>query len=101
MYNTLLGIPVEFWTVGCFAIAFVYGSFWPRPPRTSTTPRTIWQQVVLRWFHAATWLCLGLASLSLKYVGATAAQVLGVLGFLGYITFMVVFVREKFRYPQG
>jgi hypothetical protein len=56
---------------------------------------------VLRWFHAITWLCLGLASLSLKYVGATAAQVLGVLGFLGYITFMVVFVREKFRYPQG
>ena len=101
MQNTLMGIPVEFWTVVCVAIAVVYGNLWPRPPRTATTPRTAWQQLVLRWFHAGTWLCLGLAALSLKYVGATTAQVLGVLGLLSYITFMTVFVREKLRYPQG
>jgi hypothetical protein len=59
------------------------------------------QQLVLRWFHALTWALLGLATLSLKYVGVTGAQILGALGFLSYITFMVVFVREKMRYPQG
>jgi hypothetical protein len=96
-----MGIPVEFWAIACFAIAVVYNSFWPRPPRTATAARTAWQQLVLRWFHSAIWLCLGLAALSLKYIGATAAQILALLGLLGYLTFMAVFVREKLRYPQG
>lgn len=101
MSNTLMGIPVEFWAVLCFAVAGIYTIFWPRPPRTATEPRTPWQHLVLRWFHAATWVCLGLAALALKFVGVTAAQTLGILGLLGYLTFMVVFVREKVRYPQG
>jgi hypothetical protein len=99
--NTLLGLPVEAWAIVCFAVAGAYANFWPRPPRTATAPRTTWQQLVLRWFHAATWLCLGLAALAVKYVGATAAQILGLLALVGYLTFMVVFVREKMRYPQG
>jgi hypothetical protein len=56
---------------------------------------------VLRWFHAATWLCLGVAALAVKYAGATAAQILGLLALVAYLTFMLVFVREKMRYPQG
>ncbi len=101
MYNTLMGIPVEVWASICFAVAAAYAIFWPRPPRTGTTPRTLWQQIVLRWFHAATWLSLGLASLALKFLGVSAAQFLGLLGLLGYLTFMTVFIREKLRYPQG
>jgi hypothetical protein len=101
VYNTLLGIPVEFLAAICFAIAAAYATFWPRPPRTATEPRTAWQQLVLRWFHALTWLLLGLACLALKFVGVTAAQILGLLGLASYVTFMVVFVREKTRYPQG
>ena len=101
MDNTLLGLPVEVWAIVCFAIAGVYVVFWPRPPRTATTPRTLWQQLVLRWLHAVIWLCLGLAALALKYVGITAAQILGLLGLIGYFTFMTVFFREKLRYPQG
>jgi hypothetical protein len=96
-----MGIPVEFWASVCFAVAAAYAIFWPRPPRTASAPRTIWQQIVLRWFHAATWFCLGLATLALKFVGVSAAQILGLLGLLGYLTFMTVFVREKMRHPQG
>jgi hypothetical protein len=99
--ESLLGLPVEILAAICFAVAATYTIFWPRPPRTATTPRTAWQHLVLRWFHALTWVCLGLAALSLKYVGVTAAQVLGILGLLGYLIFMATFMREKMRYPQG
>ena len=99
--NTLLGLPVEIWATICFAVAGAYAIFWPRPPRTATTPRTAWEHFVLRWFHTLTWLSLGLAALAVKYAGASAAQILGLLGLVGYVTFMVVFVREKLRYPQG
>ena len=101
MYDTLLGIPVEIIAAICFAIAAAYGSFWPRPPRSATEPRTFWQHLVLRWFHTLTWLCLGLAALAVKFIGMTAAQILGLLGLVSYVTFMAVFLREKLRYPQG
>jgi hypothetical protein len=101
VHDTLLGIPVEIVAVICFAIAAAYATYWPRPPRTATTPRTTWQHFVLRWFHALTWLCLGLASLALKFIGVTSAQILGLLGLAGYLIFMAVFMREKLRYPQG
>lgn len=101
MDNTLMGIPVEIVAAICFAIAAAYATFWPRPPRTATEPRSPWQQFVLRWFHALTWICLGLAALAVKFAGISAAQLLGLLGLAGYLTFMVVFVREKMRYPQG
>ena len=99
MQSTLMGLPVEIWAALCFGVAGAYTIFWPRPPRTGQ--RTAWQQLVLRWFHALTWAFLGLATLSLKYVSVTGAQILGGLGFLSYIIFMVVFVRERMRYPQG
>ena len=99
MDNTLLGIPVEIWAAGCFALAIAYSVFWPRPPRAKQ--RSLWEHFVLRWLHALTWLWLGLAALSVKYVGATAAQALGVLSLISYIIFMVTLVREKFRYPTG
>ena len=101
MQNTLMGLPVEFWTIVCFAIAVAFYNFWPRPPQTATVPRTWLQQFVLRWFHPLTWALLGLASLSLKYFSATASQVLAVLALASYIIFMVFFVREKLRFPQG
>jgi hypothetical protein len=99
--NTLLGLPVEIWASICLAIAAAYYIYWPRPPRTATTPRTLWQALVLRWFHAATWLSLGLAALAMKYVGVNAAQILGILGLLFHLTFMSVFIGEKLRHPQG
>jgi hypothetical protein len=99
MDNTLLGLPVEIWALGCFAVAVVYAYLWPRPPRAKQ--RSPWEHFVLRWLHALTWLWLGLAALSVKYVGPTAAQFLGLLSLASYITFMVTLVREKFRYPTG
>lgn len=101
MHSTLMGLPVEFWAIVCFVIATAYYNFWPRPARTATAPRTPFQHFVLRWFHAATWFALGLASLALKFVGIGAAQGLGLLGLAFYLLFMAVFVREKMRYPQG
>ena len=31
MQNTLMGLPVEFWTIICFAVAVAFYNFWPRP----------------------------------------------------------------------
>jgi hypothetical protein len=99
--NTLLGLPVEFWAIICSAVAVAYYNFWPRPPRTANTPRTWWQHLVLRWFHALTWLCLALAALMLKYIGITTAQALGLIALVAYLIFMAVFLRERLKYPQG
>jgi len=96
-----MGLPVEIWAILCFGVAVAYTNFWPRPPRTATEPRTAIQQFILRWMHAITWYCLGVASLSLKYIGGSAAQILGLLGLGCYLLFMAVFIREKLRYPQG
>ena len=101
MANTLLGIPVEILAVICFAVAVAYANFWPRPPRTATAPRGAIQQFVLRWLHAATWVFLGVAALSLKYISGNIAQILGLLGLASYLIFMAFFIREKLRYPQG
>ena len=101
MQNTLMGIPVEIVASICFAIAAAYVIFWPRPPRTATEPRTTWQHLVLRWFHAGTWALLGIAALAIKYINGPAAQAFGLLGLACYLVFMFVFVREKVRYPQG
>lgn len=101
MHTTLLGIPVEFIAIICFAIGGTYANIWPRPPRSATTPRTAWQHFVLRWFHTITWVCLGLAALALKFVGVNTAVILALLGLVVYLVFMTVFMREKMRYPQG
>jgi hypothetical protein len=85
----------------CFAIAGTYANIWPRPPRSATAPRSAMQQFILRWFHALTWICLGLAALALKFVGVDAAVILALVGLAGYFVFMTVFMREKMRYPQG
>ena len=99
MQSTLMGLPVEMWAMLCFVVAGAYTIYWPRPPRTGE--RTAWQQFVLRWFHALTWAWIGLAALAMKYIGVTVAQTFGVLGLVTYLVFMIVFVREKMRYPQG
>jgi hypothetical protein len=96
-----MGIPVEAIAGICFAIAGLYAILWPRPPRTASQARPGWQALVLRWFHSATWLWLGLAALALKYVGTLPAQTLGLLGLATYLVFMTVLVREKMRFPQG
>lgn len=101
MNDTLMGLPVEFWAILCFLVGGAYITFWPRPPRSATAPRTGLEHFVLRWFHAATWFCLGLATLALKFFGVNAAVTLGLIGLAGYITFMVFLIREKRRYPQG
>jgi hypothetical protein len=99
--NTLMGIPVELVAAVCIAIAALYAVFWPRPPRSAPAPRTLWQALVLRWFHSLTWALLALAALALRYVGFTASQTLGLLGLASYLIFMATLVREKMRYPQG
>ena len=99
MQDTLLGIPVEAWAVGCLAIAVAYARFYPPAPRSA--PRSLLQHIALRWGHSLTWLFLALAALALKYVGAGIAQVLGLLGLVSYLLFMGLLLREKMRYPTG
>ena len=56
--NTLFGIPLVFWGMGCLAIAVAYYRIWPQPGPKRSLPRTQWQHIVLRYFHSLVWVLL-------------------------------------------
>lgn len=56
--NTLLGIPLVFWGIGCLAVAVAYYRIWPQPSPKRSQQRTQWQHIVLRYFHSLVWILL-------------------------------------------
>lgn len=59
MEKTFLGLPLALWAIGCLELTLVWVYVWPQG-------RAAGQQglryVALRWFHALTWLLLGIAA---------------------------------------
>jgi hypothetical protein len=95
--ETLFGIPLIFWGLGCLAVAVTYYRLWPQPSPKRTLPRTQWQHVVLRYFHALVWVLLAagcfLAGTGYTNIGLwLAAAALPV-----YITFLVMLIKDRNR----
>lgn len=93
MQDTLLGFPVEMIAAVCIAVAVLYVIYWPKPAPGQL--RAPWRAVVLRWFHALTWIVLALAVLAFKFLGLAAAQTLGVVGVVVYVTFMAALLTDR------
>ena len=83
-------IPLWVWMGGCFVIAAIYTIIWPR--ETALTDTSALSYIVLRWFHALTWVLLGLSfGVRMKgYKQLAHGLALGALGV--YIVFMLTFM---------
>jgi hypothetical protein len=95
--ETLFGIPLVFWGLGCLAVAVTYYRLWPQPSPKRTLARTQWQHVVLRYFHALVWVLLAagcfLAGTGYTNIGLwLAAAALPV-----YIIFLVMLIKDRNR----
>jgi hypothetical protein len=94
--NTLLGIPLVFWGIGCLTVAVAYYRIWPQPSPKRTQGRTQWQHIVLRYFHALVWVLLA-AGCFLAGSGYNIGLWVAALALPVYIYFLVMVVQDRNR----
>lgn len=90
-----LGVPLLVWSVLCLALALVWVVLWPSD-RTAETAGL--RFIILRWFHALTWLCLALAAFiaGLNVLGGTVtARWIALLGLAAYLIFIGTLVTSS------
>jgi hypothetical protein len=95
--NTLFGIPLVFWGVGCLGVAFAYYRLWPQPSPKRTVPRTSSQHIVLRYFHALVWLLLAAGCFLAGSYLTTLGLWLAAAALPVYIVFLVMLVQDRNR----
>ena len=85
-----LGVPLFVWAAFCLALAVVWVIFWPRKRAAGSGGL---RYVILRWWHALTWLLLAaaafIAGLNVEG-GARLAKALSVVSLVVYLTFIGV-----------
>lgn len=94
--NTLLGIPLVFWGIGCLAVAVAYYRIWPQPSPKRSQQRTQWQHIVLRYFHSLVWILLA-AGCFLAGAGYNLGLWLAAIALPVYILFLVMVVQDRNR----
>lgn len=91
----LLGLPLFVWGLACLALAIVWVIVWPRDHLTTTGG---WQFVILRWFHALTWLLLAIAAF-VAYVdllgGLGSARLIAFAALIVYLIFISTLMRSR------
>jgi|GEM_PF-675887 len=97
MNNTLFGIPLAFWGVGCLAIAAVYYQIWPMPNPTRIRPRSVWQHLVLRYAHSLVWILLAGACFLAGFGYGAFGLALAFAALPTYVIFLVVVVQDRQR----
>jgi len=93
--DKFFGVPLFVWAIFCLALAAVWMIFWPRD-RAAGAGNI--RHIVLRWFHALTWLLLGAAALIAGLEGAgnaRLAKAVSIFSLVVYLIFMGVFVTSK------
>jgi hypothetical protein len=94
--NTLLGIPLVFWGIGCLAVAVAYYRIWPQASPKRSQRRTQWQHIVLRYFHSLVWVLLA-AGCFLAGAGFNIGLWVAALALPVYIYFLVMVVQDRNR----
>jgi hypothetical protein len=95
MSDRFIGVPLFIWAVFCLALAVLWFWLWPRERATGISGI---RHIILRWFHALTWLLLAAAALiaGLDARGnARLAKAVSVFSLVVYLIFMGVFVTSK------
>ena len=95
MNMKLLGIPLPILGLGCIALTVVWIFVWPRDRATSSA---VIRYLILRWFHALTWLLLAFAAFIVGYNfvgGVQLAKPIALLSLIVYLIFMTTFITSK------
>lgn len=89
-----LGLPLALWGLLCLLLALVWLRVWPAD---RVSPGDGARFIVLRWFHALTWLLLALAvfSAALRVADGALARPLAFAALLVYLVFLAVFVTSR------
>lgn len=91
----LLGIPLSLLGIGCLALTVVWLVVWPRDRATRSA---VIRYMILRWFHALTWLFVAFAAFIAGYNilgGTNLAKPIALLSLVVYLIFMVTFTTSK------
>jgi len=95
MNTKLLGIPLPILGIGCVLLTVVWIFVWPRDRANHSA---VIQYIVLRWFHALTWLLLAMAAFIAGYNilgGIHLAKPLALLSLIVYLIFLINFTTSK------
>jgi hypothetical protein len=95
--ETLFGIPLAFWGVGCLAVAFAYYRIWPMPSPKRTQARTPWQHFMLRYGHALVWVLLAGGCFLAGWGQTTIGLWLAAAALPVYIAFLVMLIQDRQR----
>ena len=90
----LLGVPLFIWGGACLALATLWTIFWPRD-RVSTTSGL--RFVIVRWFHALTWLLLAIAAFVAYFnlLGPDNARQIAFAALMVYLIFVATLVTNR------
>jgi hypothetical protein len=91
----LLGIPLPILGLVCLLLTIVWLFVWPRDRAASVA---IIPYIILRWFHALTWLSLAVAAFIASYDGpggASLAKPIALLSLIVYLIFMITFINSR------
>ena len=91
----LFGVPLVIWGVLCCALTLVWIIVWPSNKAAATTG---FRFVILRWFHALTWLFLAIAAFIAAFDvlgGEATARLVAWLSLLTYLVFMGTFITTR------
>lgn len=95
MKTKLLNVPLPLWGILCLILAMVWVVVWPREKAAATDEV---RYLILRWFHALTWLLLAIAAFLAAYNwlgGAATARVVALLSLVAYLLFLGTFVMAR------
>lgn len=95
--NSWLGLPLWLWGLVCLGLAAVWVVVYPRPLAAKLTG---WRFIVIRWFHALTWLLLAAAAFLAAFNllgGAALAQPVALASLAVYVAFMLTLAISRRR----
>src|SRR6266545_3699845 len=95
MNMKLLGIPLPILGIGYVLLTIVWIFVWPG---SRATRSALIRYIILRWFHALTWLLLAIAAFIAGYNvlgGINLAKPLALLSLIVYSTFMITVVTTR------
>jgi hypothetical protein len=94
--NRFLGVPLVVWGGVCLAVALVWAVFWPSDRVAVCSGLRF---VILRWFHALTWVLLALAAFIGAFSGSRpgTARPIALLALAVYLAFMATFISSTIQ----
>jgi hypothetical protein len=98
--NPFLGLPPWLWGLLCLGLTAVWVVVYPRPLAARLSG---WRFIVIRWFHALTWLLLAVAAFLAAFNplgGAALAQPVALASLGVYVVFMLT-MAVGWRSNQG